>query len=85
MLTQLTRQRRRLEQLAKLTFQGKGAEQQAVELRARCLSYCPGALAARVGGLALTDAREVATLASNLRAEENKVDRDIRLQRMGGM
>ena len=82
-LTQITRQRRRLEQLAKLMFQGRGGSTQAVELRARCRNYCPGALAARMGGLPLTEAREVATLAANLRREETKVDRDIRQQRMG--
>ena len=82
-LTQITRLRRRLEQLARLLFQGKGDGPQAKELRARCLGYCPGALAARMGGLALEDAREVAILATNLRAEETKVDHDIRLQRLG--
>ena len=36
-----------------------------------------------MGGLALEDAREVAILATSLRAEENKVDHEIRLQRLG--
>ena len=82
-LTQMTRQRTRLEQLANLMFQQKGENQQANELRSRCLSYCPSALSARMGGLELRDAREVSVLASNLRAEEIKLDSDIWFQRLG--
>ena len=61
----------------------KGGDHQAAELRTRCINYCPGALSARMGRLALRGAREVAVLASNLRAEHIKIDGDIRLQRLG--